>query len=291
MAESPRKSLRRLLAGPEIVVAPGAYDALTARLVEQAGFPAVYLTGAGVSYTQLAVPDLGLVTLTEMADRAARIAEVVSVPVIADADTGYGNAINVQRLVRAYERAGVAAFHLEDQAMPKRCGHLRGKQVIPAAEMCGKIRAARDAARDPDLTIIARTDARAVEGLDAALDRARRYAEAGADVLFVEAPESLAELQRIPREVPRPAMANMVEGGRTPPLSARRLQELGFRLVIFPNAAARTAAKAVIGLLDELKRTGTTEGCLDRMLTWGELNTLLGIEAFLEDGRRYAADT
>ena len=290
MSNNPRQTLRRLLAAPDIVLAPGAYDALTGRLVEQAGFPAVYLTGAGVAYTQLATPDLGLVTLSEMADRAARVAEAVSLPVIADADTGYGNAINVQRAVRAYERAGVAALHLEDQATPKRCGHLRGKELIPAAEMCGKIRAARDARRDPDLVLIARTDARAAEGLDAALDRARRYAAAGADLLFVEAPESLEELGRIPRELPAPAMANMVEGGRTPLVSARELQEFGYRLVIFPNAVARTAAKAVIGLLGELKRAGTTAGCLERMLSWGELNALLGIEDYLEAGRRYAGE-
>jgi 2-methylisocitrate lyase-like PEP mutase family enzyme len=222
MEGSPRKTLRRLLAGGDIVVAPGAYDALTARLIEQAG----------------------------LAARAGAIVEATALPVIADADTGYGNALNVQRTIRAYERAGVAALHLEDQAAPKRCGHLRGKELIPAAEMCGKIHAACDARRDPDLIIIARTDARAAEGLEAALERARRYAAAGADVLFVEAPESEEELRRIPRELTVPTMANMVEGGRTPLVPAPRLQAWGYRLVIFANAAARTATKAVMGLLE-----------------------------------------
>ena len=230
--------LRELLAGTEPVVAPGAYDALSARLVAQAGFDAVYMTGFGASASLLGQPDVGLLSFAEMADQARRLAEAVDVPLIADADDGYGNPINVARTVRAYEAAGAAGLHLEDQLSPKRCGHLEGKQLIAAGEMVEKVHAAVEARRSPDLIIIARTDARAVEGLDAALERARRYRDAGADVLFVEAPESEAEVAAVAQAFPdTPLLFNAVEGGRTPLLELPRLRELGFRLVLCPVTA------------------------------------------------------
>lgn len=282
--------LRALLAGEAIVVAPGAYDALTARLVERAGFPAVYLSGAGVSYTHLARPDLGLVTMTEMLARATAITAAVGIPVIADGDTGFGNALSVQRTVRAYEAAGLAGIQLEDQTFPKRCGHLEGKEVISVQEMAGKVRAAVDARRDDDFVVIARTDALATHGLSEALERLRRYAEAGADVLFADGPTTLDELRAIPPALPRPAMANMVEGGRTPALSATALAELGFRLVIFPNSLVRLFARQGAALLEALRLSGSTVGSRDRMLSFEELNLVLGTPDLLQAGRRYGGE-
>lgn len=273
--EALRHRLRELLSGPDIVVVPGAYDALTARLAQVAGFPAVYMSGAGISYSLLARRDIGLLTLTEMAERAAYITAAVNIPVIADADTGYGGEENVRRTVAAYEQAGVAAIQLEDQDFPKRCGHLTGKQVVPVEEMAARIQTARAARRSPDLLIIARTDARAVEGLEGALRRAQVYKKAGADVLFVEAPTTEEELAMIGSSLPGPLMANMVEGGRTPLLDASRLHALGFRLVIFPNSLVRMLARLGLSLLEELRRTGTTAGWLDRMMSFAELNYFL----------------
>lgn len=250
--------LRELLALHRIVVAPGAYDALTARLVERAGFEAVYLSGAGVSYTHLARPDIGLVTLDEMLRRAEAICAAVKIPVLADGDTGFGNAINVQRTVRAYERAGLAGIQLEDQTFPKRCGHLDGKEVIDADEMVGKVRAALDARGDNDFVVVARTDAIATHGMEEALRRLRLYAEAGADVLFADGPATLEDLAAIPSALPRPAMANMVEGGKTPVVSALELERLGYRLVIFPNSMVRLFARAAATLLAALRASGTT---------------------------------
>ena len=287
---TPGARFRALLGAEPIVVAPGAYDALTARLVERAGFPAVYLSGAGVSYTHLGQPDLGLVTLDEMVARASAITNAVGIPVIADGDTGFGNALNVQRTMRAYEAAGLAGIQLEDQTMPKRCGHLEGKEVIGSAEMAGKIRAAVDARRDDDFVVIARTDAIATHGLAEALDRLRRYADAGADVLFADGPTTLEELRAIPPAVPRPAMANMVEGGRTPALAASELAKLGFRLVIFPNSLVRLFARQGALLLDALRASGSTEGARDRMLSFDDLNALLGAPELLDAGRRYAGE-
>ncbi|MDR7554331.1 MAG: oxaloacetate decarboxylase [Armatimonadota bacterium] len=277
---STARTLRQRLAHGPIVVAPGAPDALTARIVERAGFEAVYFTGAGVAYTHLGAPDLGLVSLTEMTMRLAAVVEATRLPVIADADTGYGGALNVRRTVREFERAGAAAIQLEDQVFPKRCGHLDGKRVVPVEEMVGKIRAALDARRDPDTLLIARTDARAPLGLEAALERAHRYRDAGADVLFVEAPASRDELARIASSLPPPVVANMVEGGRTPLCAAHELEAMGYRLVIFPGAAVRAAAAAVVKVMDALKRHGTTAGVLDAMLSFGELNALLGLPAW-----------
>jgi methylisocitrate lyase len=280
--------LRELLARDEILVAPGAYDALTARLIQEAGFEAVYLSGAGVSFATLGLPDIGLLTLTEMANHVAYVANAVSLPVIADADTGYGNAINVQRTVREYQQAGAAAIQLEDQAFPKRCGHLAGKELIPAEEMVGKIRAAVDARTDPDFLIIARTDARAVTGLDDALRRAERYRRAGADILFIEAPESEQELRRIAEAFRGELlMANMVEGGKTPLLSASELYALGYKIVIFPNSLTRRFAKAGLTLLQTLRREGTTRSLLEQMLTFTELNELFGVERVRELEREF----
>lgn len=279
---------QRLAAGP-VLVAPGAHDALTARLVERAGFEAVYFTGAGFSYTHLGAPDLGLVTLTETAWRVGTVAEATRLPVIVDADDGYGGPFNVARTVRMLEAAGAAAIQLEDQVAPKRCGHLAGKQVVPADVMVGKIRAATDARRDPALVIVARTDARAVEGLDAALERAHCYREAGADVLFVEGPESREELVRVARELPPPVMVNMVEGGVSPLLPAHELESMGYRLVIFPGTAVRAAAAAILRALEVLRRDGSTDGLRDQMLSFRELNELLGLEDYRVREARYTS--
>src|SRR5262245_39639651 len=240
------RRLRELLSSPNVIQAPGAYDCLSARLIEAAGFPMVYMTGFGTSAAYLGRPDVGLLGMSEMVDNARRIADAVTVPVIADADTGYGNAINVIRTVQAYERAGVAGIHIEDQTAPKKCGHLEGKQLIPAAEMAQKLRAAVDARTSPDFVIIARTDARTVDGLDAALERALIYRDAGADILFVEAPESEREIETIAQELSgTPLLFNWAEGGKTPPVSLETLRQLGFRIVIFPISTLLVAAQAI----------------------------------------------
>ena len=280
--------LRELLAGTEPVVAPGAYDALSARLVAQAGFDAVYMTGFGASASLLGQPDVGLLSFAEMADQARRLAEAVDVPLIADADDGYGNPINVARTVRAYEAAGVAGLHLEDQLSPKRCGHLEGKQLIAAGEMVEKVHAAVEARRSPDLIIIARTDARAVEGLDAALERARRYRDAGADVLFVEAPESEAEVAAVAQAFPdTPLLFNAVEGGRTPLLELARLRELGFRLVLCPLTALLAATAAVQQALADLRRSGKPPD--DDALSFPGFTDLIGLPEIQRLEARYAA--
>jgi carboxyvinyl-carboxyphosphonate phosphorylmutase len=249
--------LRRMLAEPGIIVAPGAYDGFSARLIEAAGFEAVYMTGAGTAASHLGQPDLGLTTLTEMATHASHLASCISLPLIADADTGYGNALNVVRTVREYEKAGVAGLHLEDQVAPKKCGHIAGKQIVDAKEFADKIRAAVEYRTDPDLVVIARTDARAVSGLDDAIARANLYREAGADVIFFEAPQSREEIERVAREVKAPLLANMVQGGRTPALTATELEQLGFKIVIFPGVCMRAAVPAIEGALARLKQSGT----------------------------------
>ena len=273
-----RQRLRELLSGTEPVLAPGAYDALSARLVEAAGFPVVYMTGFGTSASLLGRPDIGLLTQTEMADNARRIVQAVDVPVVSDADTGYGNQINVVRTVREFEQAGVAAIHLEDQVMPKRCGHMTGKAVVPAEEMVGKIRAATAARTDPRFVIIARTDARAVEGLDAAIDRARRYHEAGADALFVEAPQSEEEIERIAKAFPDvPLVFNWAEGGRTPPVPLERLRQLNFRLVLFPLSALLAATAGIREVLRHLRADGTPARHLDRLPRFDEFLDVIGL--------------
>ena len=249
--------LRQMLNAPGLIVAPGAYDGFSARLIEAAGFKAAYMTGAGTAASHLGQPDLGLATATEMATHASHIASCISLPVIADADTGYGNALNVVRTVREYEKAGVAGLHLEDQVAPKKCGHIAGKQVIPTREFADKIRAASEYRTDPDFVIIARTDARAVTGLDDAIDRANRYAEAGADVIFVEAPQSRDEIARVARDVKAPLLANMVQGGKTPGLTTAELEQLGFKIVIVPAVCMAAAVPAIERALGLLKERGT----------------------------------
>ncbi len=287
---SPRRRLRELLAAPGPVVAPGAYDALSARLVEQAGFDVVYMTGFGTSASLLGRPDVGLLGGAEMVDNVRRIVDAVERPVIADADTGYGNAINVVRTVRIYEQAGVAGLHLEDQVMPKKCGHMSGKAVIPTAEMVGKIRAAADARRDPDLVLIARTDAAAVHGLDEAIARARAFAEAGADVLFVEAPTSEDDIARVADELRgvAPLVFNWAEGGRTPPLSLDRITELGFSLVLFPIATLLAATAGVRSVLESIKRDGTPLAAMDSLPTFDGFTDLIGLPEVHDLEQRYA---
>lgn len=275
---APAARLRDLLERSRPVVAPGAFNALFARAVEAAGFDALYLSGAGVSNALLGRPDVGLTTLTEMAETARHVCDAVSLPVFADADTGYGGPHNIARTVAEYERAGVAAIQIEDQADPKLCGHFAGKRLVSAEEMLDRIAAARDARRDPDTLIVARTDAAGVEGLDEAIARARRYGEAGADALFVEAPRTDEELARVGAELAGwPLVANMVEFGRTPLLPADRLHELGFALVIFPGSLTRALTRRAFEVLGELRRTGTTAGVLDEMATFDEVNELLGL--------------
>lgn len=280
--------LRERLSNGPILVAPGAPDALVARIIERAGFEVVYFSGAAFAYTHLGAPDLGLVSLSETVWRVSAIAEATPLPVVVDADDGYGGPFNVMRTVRLLEAAGAAAVQLEDQVAPKRCGHLVGQRVVPPEVMIGKLKAAVDARRDESLVLIARTDARSVEGLEAALERAHRYREAGADVLFVEAPLSRDELARIAQELPPPVMVNMVEGGRTPLLAAAELEALGFRLVIFPGAAVRAAAFAVTQLVERLRQDGSTAAMMHRMLSFDELNALLDLPRFQEREQRYS---
>ncbi|HEY7594629.1 MAG TPA: oxaloacetate decarboxylase [Actinophytocola sp.] len=281
-------SLRALLSRGDTVVAPGAYDVLSARLVEAAGFPAVYMTGFGVSASLIGRPDVGLLTMTEMVDSARRICSAVEVPVIADADTGYGNALNVVRTVREYEAAGVAGIHLEDQVAPKRCGHLEGKQVVPAEVMVDRVRAAVDARRDRDFVLIARTDARAVEGLAAALDRAARYREAGADMLFVEAPQSHEEIETVATELAGvPLLFNWAEGGKTPPVPLDRLRELGFRLVICPISALLAATSAVRSVLSRIAADGTPVDVVRELPRFGEFVDLIGLAEVNDLAERY----
>ena len=272
-----------------MVLAPGCYDPLGARLIEEAGFPSVYMTGFGTAAGRLGRPDVGLLTLSEMVDNARRIAQAVGVPVIADADTGYGNALNVIRTVREYEAAGVAAIHLEDQAMPKKCGHLEGKQLIGEGEMAAKVAAAVAAREHPDFLIIARTDARAVEGLDRALQRARRYREAGADVLFVEAPQSTDEIKRIAEDLADvPLLFNYAEGGRTPAVTHGFLRDLGFRLVIFPLSTLLAATAAMRSVLAEIRTSGTPIDLLPSMLGFDAFLDFIGIGEIRELEERFA---
>jgi 2,3-dimethylmalate lyase len=282
--------LRDLLDSGETILAPGAFDPLAARLVEEAGFPAVYMTGFGTSAALLGRPDVGLLTMTEMADSAGRIAACVDIPVIADADTGYGNPLNVIRTVGAYEAAGVAALHIEDQVAPKKCGHLDGKQVIPAAEMAAKIRAATEARTRPEFVIIARTDARAVEGLDQAIDRARQYRAAGADVLFIEAVLSEAEAAEVTRAFPGvPLLFNWAEGGKTPPLDLATLRRLGYQLVIFPIGTLLAATAAMRRLLREIAAAGTPAAVVDELPSFGEFVDFIGLPEVRAAEQRYAS--
>ena len=285
---APRKRLRALLETARPILAPGCYDALGARLIEEAGFPAVYMTGFGTSAGLLGRPDVGLVSMSEMADNARRIVEAVGLPVIADADTGYGNPINVLRTVREYERAGVAALHIEDQVAPKRCGHMEGKQVVPAAEMVEKVRAAVDARASSELLVIARTDARAVEGLDAAIERAGLYREAGADVLFVEAPQSVDEIRAVAAAFPStPLLFNYAEGGKTPPIDRALLAELGYAIVIFPISTLLAATKAMRAALARISVDGSPINVLPELPRFAEFLDFIGLPEIRELEQRY----
>jgi 2-methylisocitrate lyase-like PEP mutase family enzyme len=282
---STAKRLRELLAGGELVVAPGVYDGISASLVGQLGFDAAYMTGAGVCASAYGLPDIGLLTLTEMAERVRTLAGLLEVPLIADADTGYGSPINVVRTVREYERAGAAAIQLEDQVFPKRCGHLSGKDVVDADVFAITLRAALDARENPDTVIVARTDARAPLGIDEAITRANQYASLGADVIFVEAPQTVEEIERIAAEVRAPLLLNVVPGGLTPEVDHSRLAELGYRLAIHPGAALAAVVPAVVNALTGLREqapavasAASPKGFFD----------LFGLSAWSELGERYA---
>lgn len=284
-------NLRERLRHGDIVVAPGIYDGLSALVAAQAGFEALYLSGASIAYTRFGRSDIGLVSMTEVADTLGAICERVDNPVIVDADTGFGNALNVQRTVKLFERNGAAAIQLEDQATPKRCGHLDGKTLVSAGEMVGKIKAALDARQSDDTLIVARTDAIAVEGFSAAMDRAGRYMEAGCDILFVEAPQSVEEMRSITSRFGNrvPLVANMVEGGKTPLLSSGELSGIGYRLAIFPGGLTRALAHCMTAYFASLKQHGTTTPFRDRMLDFTALNALIGTPELLERGRSYDA--
>ncbi|MDO9525128.1 MAG: isocitrate lyase/phosphoenolpyruvate mutase family protein [Gemmobacter sp.] len=285
-------SLKSRLAAPGILLAPGIYDGLTATLAEAAGFKALYLSGAAVAYTKLGRPDIGLTTMTEMADTLALIRDRTDLPLIVDADTGFGNALNAQRTMRVYERSGANALQVEDQSFPKRCGHLSDKTLISAAEMAGKIAAMADARARDDTLIIARTDAIAVEGFEAAVDRAGLYLEAGADALFIEAPRSLDELAKIIATFKgrAPLMANMVEGGATPISSAQDLEKMGFDLVIFPGGIVRALISAAEDYYASLQKHGSNIPFADRMLDFSGLNDRIGTAALLDAGKRYGGE-
>jgi carboxyvinyl-carboxyphosphonate phosphorylmutase len=277
-----RVKLRKLLEDPEILVAPGAHDALTAKIIEHEGFGAVYMTGYGQAASHLGQPDVGLLSMTEMLSRANNMVNCVGIPVICDGDTGFGNLVNVVRTVREYEKAGAAAIQLEDQVIPKKCGHMTGRQVISAEEMVDKIRAAVAARTDQEMVIIARTDARTVFGIEEAIKRGKAYEKAGADVIFVESPESTEEMKLITSSFGVPVLANMVEGGRSPLLSASELQQIGYNLVIFPTASTYITAQAVRELMDELKKTGTTKNLINKMISFNKFNTLIGLPEIKE---------
>lgn len=275
-------ALRGLLQQPGIITAPGAYDCLTAKLIEREGFPAVYMTGAGTAVTRVGKPDLGFISMSEMLDSARAITSTISVPLIADADTGYGGALNTYRTIREYEKAGVAALHIEDQAFPKRCGHLDGKEVVSIPEMTTKIRAACDARTDDDFVIIVRTDALAVTGIDDTLQRCVTFAEAGADVLFVEALRTQEDIDRVRREVDIPLLYNFVEHGKSPLIPVPELEALGFKMVIFPGSIMLSVFTLAQRILGEIRDKGTTASLTDDMLSVTQFFDLMGMQEFLE---------
>lgn len=272
----PTTRLRQRLAQPGLIVAPGAFDGLSAKLIEQMGFDVVYATGGGISRS-CGYPDIGLLTMTEVLMQLRWIVEATSVPVIGDCDTGYGNALNVMRAVREFERVGVAAFHLEDQITPKRCGHYEGKEVVSCEEMCKKLEAALETRTDPDLVIIARTDARAMYGLDEAIRRGREYAKVGADMIFVEAPQNRDELKRIADEIEQPLVANMVKGGKTPLLSAAELEALGYKLAIFASDVQRAAIYGMREVLQVMQRDGSPEA-YSQTIDFPERDAIIGLD-------------
>ncbi len=284
--EPPRWALRRMLAASELTVLPGVYDALSATLVERHGFPGAYMSGAAVSMTLGGLPDLGLLTMTEMSTQAARLAGIISGPLVADADTGFGNVLNVQRTVTEYERAGVAGLHIEDQTFPKRCGHLSGKSVIPCEEFVEKVRAAVEARTDPDLVLIARTDALGPLGFAEAVRRANVYLEAGADLIFIESPQTIDEVSTIPGEVGGPVMFNIVENGSTPPVELEQLAEWGYRLAIRPLAVIAPVVRAAIGALAEMNPPTLLDGSIS---TPGDLFETVNLHEWLEVGSRFGS--
>lgn len=286
----PTTKLRKMLDEPGIIVAPGAYDCLTANIIQREGFPVVYVTGAGTSMSRLGYPDLALATLTEMVANAASITATVEIPVIGDADTGYGGILNVQRTVRQYQNAGVAGFHIEDQQFTKRCGHLDDKQVIPQKEMVQRIRAATDARTDDDLVIIVRTDALAVTGWEDTVERCKAYVDAGADVLFIEALRTREQMEHANQTFNVPLLYNFVETGKSPLLTTQELEDIGFKLVIFPVSAMLTVSKVVAHLMQELRSKGTTSHLMDNMLGLVECFDTMGLSQMLEKDAQYVID-
>jgi len=281
--------MRELFASKKTIVAPGAHDMLTGKIIGKLGFDAVYMTGYGQSASHLGRPDVGLMTMSEMVARAANLVECSGLPVIADADTGFGNAVNVMRTVREYEKAGVAVIQLEDQVMPKKCGHMIGREVISTEEMVGKIKAAVDTRINPDFMIMARTDARTVLGIDAAIERAHAYKEAGADIIFVESPENEAEMRRINEELPGVlTLANMVEGGRTPMFKNAELSEFGYNLIIYPTASVYVTTKAMVDLWEAMRRDDTTATLLDTMIPFEQFNEIVGLSEIRAVEANYA---
>lgn len=282
-----RQTLKRLLLSHKLLVAPGCFDGLSARLVEEAGFEAAYLSGGAVARS-MGLPDIGLVTMSEAIERAVQAVSTIKIPIIADADTGYGNAVNLVRTVREFERAGVAAIHIEDQVTPKRCGHLEGKEVVSLPEMEQKLAAALATRADPNFCIIARTDARAVHGFDAAIDRARAFAKLGVDAIFVEAPQSEDELAEIPRRLPGvPLLVNVFKGGKTPMLPMERLEKMGYRIAIYPSETQRAAIHAMRNALATLKREGTTESIDDRLTTFKDRDRVVGLDDWQKIEKSY----
>jgi len=282
------KRMKELFASKKMVVAPGAHDALTAKIIGKLGFDAVYMTGYGQSASHLGKPDVGLMTMSEMVMRAANVVEAAGVPVIADADTGFGNAVNVMRTVREYEKAGVAVIQLEDQVLPKKCGHMTGRQIVPMEEMIGKIKAAVDTRVNPNVMIMARTDARTTQGIEAAIERGLAYKEAGADIIFIESPETKEEMLLLNEKIPGLTLANMVEGGRTPLLLNDELEALGYNLTIYPTASTYVVTKAMVDLWEGLRRDGTTAKMIDRMIPFPRFNELIGLNEIREIEKNYA---
>ncbi len=285
---NPAEKLRELIARRKMVVTPGCYDALSARMIEQAGFDAAYMTGFGTSASVLGMPDAGLISFTEMLNHATNIANAISIPLIADGDTGYGNALNTFRTVKAYARAGIAGIHIEDQVFPKKCGHVSGKKIIPLEEMAGKIRAAADARTEQDIVVIARTDARAVAGPEEAMRRAKAFVEAGADMIFYEAPESLAEITAVAENVDAPLLINMALGGKTPFMPISKLEELGFRIAIYPIFLMKSSIEAMHVALERLKNdpdTDPTQG----QYSFEDIKRLLGFPEYYEMEEKYSS--
>ncbi|MDI6601718.1 MAG: oxaloacetate decarboxylase [Thermoanaerobacteraceae bacterium] len=285
-----REKFNKLLEKKGIIIAPGCYDALSAKIIENAGFECAYMTGYGSSAGLLGKPDVGLLSMEEMISNATRIVNAIDIPLIADADTGYGNPLNIIRTVKEYEKCGVSAIHIEDQVTPKRCGHMEGKEVISAEEMAQKIKAAVDARENTDFKIIARTDARAVLGLDEAIRRAKLYREAGADIIFVESPYTVDEFKIISHEINAPLLANMAEGAKSPMLSAKELEDLGYKIVIYPVGLLFAAAKAMLSVAKEIRDKGTDRDMLNNMTSFKEFNDFIGLSEYNGMSNKYKTE-